>query len=231
MNAFQAKNTPVTLYPLAKRALSIGISLYGDTGQPAPPARFFLLLLINCYLPILLIWSGVIPFAYRFYVLAVVLTSFLVFGLRQGYRFRDLGYTLDKFGDALRWNLLVCAFGGIGLYLTYRTGVFMPREYSYSLACFLFYIFILAPVQELIFRGILFAEMKRCQIVDPKAILLISTTTFSFLHIIYNHPPLLLITFISGFIWGMSYLRWPSLWGVSLSHSLLGALAMFLGVL
>jgi hypothetical protein len=41
----------------------------------------------------------------------------------------------------------------------------------------------------------------------------------------------LLLTLVSGFVWGALFLRWPSIWGVSLSHSLLGALAMFLGIL
>lgn len=214
-----------------KHAPALSASCQTATGTPAPLTRFALLLLINCYLPVLLIWSGAVPFACRFYVLALVLASFLAFGLCQGYRLRDLGCTLAGSRNALRWNLLFSLLGGIGLYLTYRSGLLMPREHSYSLAGYLFYIFLLAPVQELIFRGILFAEMKRCQIVDPKAILLISATTFSFLHVIYNHPPLLLITFVSGLVWGMLYLRWPSLWGVTLSHSLLGALAMFLGVL
>jgi len=231
MDAFQAQKTTATLSPFAKHALALSASLQTATGLPAPRIRFALLLLINCYLPVMLIWSGIVPFACRFYVLAVVLANFIVFGLCRGYRLRDLGYTLARFRDALRWNLLFCLLGGIGLYLTYRTGTLMPRGYSYSLAGFLFYIFLLAPVQELIFRGILFAEMKRCQIIDPKAMLLISATTFSFLHVIYNHPPLLLITFVSGLVWGMLYLRWPSLWGVTLSHSLLGALAMALGVL
>lgn len=231
MDAFQAKKTTATLSPFAKHVLALGASCQTATGLSAPLIRFALLLLINCYLPVMLIWSGVVPFAFRFYVLALVLASFLAFGLCQGYRLRDVGFTLAGCWDALRWNFLFCLLGGMGLYLTYRTGILMPREYSYSLAGFLFYMFLLAPVQELIFRGILFAEMKRCQIDNPKAMLLISATTFSFLHVIYNHPPLLLITFVSGLIWGMLYLRRPSLWGVTLSHSLLGAFAMALGVL
>ncbi len=231
MDASQAKKITAPLSPPARPALALGASCQAATGLPAPLARLALLLLINCYLPVLLIWSGVIPFACRFYVLAVVLASFLAFGLCQGYRLRDVGCTLAGSRDALRWNLLFCLLGGIGLYLTYRTGILMPRTYSYSPAGYLFYIFLLAPVQELIFRGILFAEMKRCQIDDPKAMLLLSATTFSFLHVIYNHPPLLLITFVSGLVWGMLYLRSHSLWGVTLSHSLLGAFAMLLGVL
>ena len=193
--------------------------------------RFFVLLLINCYAPVFLIWSGVIPFAYRFHVLAVVLLSFIAHSVHRGYRLHDLGFTLEHNWNSIRWNLLFCTIGGIGLYCAFRAGWLMPREYSYSLACFLFYIVILAPVQELIFRGILFAEMKRCRTIAPKMMILISTITFSCLHIIYNNPVLLLITFVSGLVWGMIYLRCPSIWGISLSHSLLGALAMFLGVL
>ena len=86
-------------------------------------------------------------------------------------------------------------------------------------------------MQEVIFRGLLFAEMRKCGIVKGKWLVLISTCTFCFLHIIYNNPSVLLLPLISGFVWGMLFLRWPSIWGVSLSHSLLGALAMFLGIL
>lgn len=200
-------------------------------GWSSAGCRFFLLLLLNCYLPVFLIWSGCIPFAYRFHVLALVMLGFLVHSLRRGYGLDDLGFTRQPGWDSIRWNLLFCLLGSIALYFTYRAGLLMPRTSSFTLSSFLFYMVILAPVQELIFRGILFAEMRRCQGLDSRMMVLISTFTFSYLHIIYNHPALLLITLVSGLVWGLLYLRWPSLWGISLSHSLLGALAMFLGVL
>ena len=194
-------------------------------------APFLLLLLVNCYLPILLIWCGIIPFSYRFHVLAAVLCSFVLFGLYRGYGLSELGLTLKHSRHSIRANVLFCAAGGLGLYLAFLGGIQMPREHSYSLTCFVLYIVFLAPVQEFIFRGILFAEMKRCRMADPRIMLLVSTVSFSFLHIIYDYPPLLLITFISGLAWGMMYLRWPSLLGISMSHALLGAFAMLLGVL
>ena len=73
--------------------------------------------------------------------------------------------------------------------------------------------------------------MRKSGIVDGKWLVLISTCTFCFLHIIYHNPAVLLLTLVSGLVWGVLFLRWPSIWGVSLSHSLLGALAMFLGIL
>jgi hypothetical protein len=200
------------------------------TRYPAS-APFLILLLVNCYLPILLIWFDVIPFTFRFHVLAAVLFTFVLFGLYRGYGLNEVGITLNHLRKSMLANTLFCAAGGLGVYLVFLGGFQMPREHSHSLTSFLLYIAVLAPVQEFIFRGIMFAEMKRCRIADPRIMLLISTVSFSFLHIIYDYPPLLLITFISGLAWGMMYLRWPSLLGISISHALLGAFAMFLGVL
>jgi len=45
-------------------------------------------------------------------------------------------------------------------------------------------------------------------------------------HIIYRHPLILFITFIGGLAWGTIFIKQPNIWAVSLSHSLLGALAM-----
>lgn len=194
-------------------------------------SQFFFILAAICYLPVTLVWTGVIPFAYRFHVLAGVLFSIIGLGLFRGYRWQEVGFTREHSRSALRWNLLFCATGTIGLLLLDRCGVAMPRNHEYSLTCFFIYIAFLGPVQEFIFRGVLFAEMRRCHINHPAMVLCISTVTFCFLHVIYNYPPLLLITFISGLVWGILYLRWPTLWGISLSHSFLGALAMVLGVL
>ena len=192
---------------------------------------FALGLLATCYVPVLLIWSGLIPFACRFQVLAAVLLVLVALGVNRGFDRRELGFTLAHSRQALGWNLLFLAVGAVALCALARSGWTMPRQSDYPLTAFLFYLLFLGPVQEVIFRGILFAEMRKCGIVDGKLLVLISTCTFCFLHIIYNNPSVLLLTLVSGFVWGVLFLRWPSIWGVSLSHSLLGALAMFLGIL
>ena len=128
-------------------------------------------------------------------------------------------------------NLFFLVVGAVALLALARAGWTMPLHSGYPLTAFLFYLFFLGPVQEIIFRSILFAEMRKSGIVDGKWLVLISTCTFCFLHIIYHNPAVLLLTLVSGLVWGVLFLRWPSIWGVSLSHSLLGALAMFLGIL
>ena len=53
-----------------------------ETLALAPDSRRFALrLLLVCYVPVLLIWSGLIPFACRFQVLAAVLLVLVALGL------------------------------------------------------------------------------------------------------------------------------------------------------
>lgn len=193
--------------------------------------NFLLLLVFAFYAPSTFIWMKIIPFEYRFYAFFSILTGFTVYCLRRRYSLYELGFRADNLSGSLRWNLLFCAIGAVGLYLTYKAGILRPKNTSYLPSMYIFYIFFLGPVQEVIFRGVLFAEMKRIRIVDQKWILLISTLSFCFLHIIYSHPPLLAISFASGLAWGIIFLKQPNIWGIALSHSLLGALAMFLGVI
>jgi hypothetical protein len=66
-------------------------------------------------------------------------------------------------------------------------------------------------------------------------ILLLSSLSFCFLHIIYRHPPLLIIAFTiaftSGLAWSAIFTKWPNIWSITLSHALLGALAISLGAI
>ena len=77
----------------------------------------------------------------------------------------------------------------------------------------------------------LFAEIQRIPGSGTRFFLFISTLSFCFLHIIYNHPPLLMIALISGLVWGIIFIKVPNFWGIAFSHSFLGALAMVLGLI
>ena len=211
--------------------------VFGNTrkGEQAPNQigvfKFLLSLLLAFFAPSVLIWAEIIPFAYRFYALFSVLAVFSMYCLRRRYSWYELGFRTDNLRSSLTWNLLFCAIGAVGLYTTQKAGILRPDTPTYLPSMYVFYILFLGPIQEVIFRGILFAEMKRIQIVDHRWMVLVSTVSFCFLHIIYNHPPLLLITFACGLTWGIIFAKRPNIWGISLSHSLLGALAMFLGVI
>ncbi len=193
--------------------------------------KFLFLLLSGLYVPVILLWSGVIPLEYRFNVLPIVIISFLLFAFLRRYRFRELGYRFDNIASSLCWNFIFCVTGSLCLYYALKYGLLYPVEKYDIPYIYLFYIAVLAPVQELLFRGILFAEMRRIGKINFKIMLLVSTFSFCFLHIIYNRPPLLIISLISGLIWSIIFIRWPNIWGVTFSHAFLGAIAILLGAI
>jgi len=189
------------------------------------------LLVFMLHAPVALIWLEIIPFEYRFHLFFCFLAGIVFYCSFRRYGLHELGFRTDNLRSSLGWNMLFCAVGAMGLYMTYKAGFLRSRDQNFLPYVYIFYIFFLGPVQEVFFRGILFAEMKRAQILDNRWILLISTLSFCFLHLIYRRPPLLLMALISGLIWGIIFTKWPNIWGIALSHSLLGALAIFLGVI
>ena len=193
--------------------------------------RFLFFLFFTFFVPTTLIWLEIIPFKYRFYVFFLTLMGFFFYCFLRRYSFYELGFRTDNLSNSLHWNLLFCAVGAVCLYITCKAGILRPRNANYLPYAYAAYIFLLGPVQEVVFRGILFAEMKRIRVLDCRWIPVLSTLPFCFLHIIYRQPSLLLITFISGIVWGVIFRKWPNIWGISVSHSLLGSLAMFLGVI
>jgi len=193
--------------------------------------RFTALMLFAFYVPVLIIWSGIIPFKYRFHASFILLAIFLLYSFLRQHGFRELGFRTDNLKMSLLWNLVFSAAGAIGLYATYKAGFLRSNNDQLIPYVYAVYILFLGPVQEVVFRGILFAELKKIRINDYRWAILISTISFCFLHIIYGHPPMLIITFVSGLAWGIIFTKWPNIWGVSLSHSILGALAIFLGVI
>ncbi len=204
-----------------------------DTQSLRRTGAFGILFVLLCmfYTPPTLIWLGIISFKYRFHALVCVLTGLFFYCLLRRFSLHELGFRKDNLTTSMRWNLLFSLIGAVGLYATHKAGLLRPRHATYLPYAYAAYFFILGPVQEIVFRGILFAEMKRIRILDKRWILLTSSLSFCFLHIIYRHPPLLIIAFISGLAWSAIFTKWPNIWSIALSHSLLGALAMSLGVI
>ena len=185
-----------------------------DTQPLHRAGAFSILCLLLCmlYTPPTLIWLGIIPFKYRFHALSCVLTGFLIYCILRRFSLYELGFRKDNLSTSVCWNLLLCIIGAAGLYATHKAGLLRPRDVPYLPYAYAAYIFLLGPVQEIVFRGILFAEMRRIRILDNGWILLVSSLSFCFLHIIYRHPPLLIIAFASGMAWSLIFSKWPNIW-------------------
>jgi len=86
-----------------------------------------------------------------------------------------------------------------------------------------------SPIQEFLYRGFLFAIFKRAKFPTWLQIIL-STLLYSFVHLIYRDIPTLVFTLIIGMIWGWNYAKFLNLYSIIISHSLLGAIAILVGL-
>ena len=194
-------------------------------------ALFAAFLLVSFYLPVVLLWIGIIPFRYRFMVICGALAAMIAYTVFRKLRWHDLGFRCDTLTRSFFWNIGVSLlFLGL-LYLMHSTGLIKKETTPFWPAFFIVYILVLSPAQEFFFRSILFAELTRMRPGAPGLIILISSLSFCFLHIIYQRPLMMLITLLMGIVWGVIYYRYPNFWGVTFSHAVLGTAAIAIGLI
>ncbi len=188
-------------------------------------------LAVVLYAPVILIRAGVIPFKYRFVIMFCLLAVMIFYVWLRKFCWFDLGFRRDTLKQSLIWNLGLSLFFLTILYCLHNMEIVGKMPIRFWPVFFVFYILILVPAQEFFFRSLLFAELGNLRYKRHWSIIIISSLSFCFLHIIYKHPLMLLTTFFMGLIWSIIYYKYPNFWGVSLSHALLGVVAFALGLI
>lgn len=92
-----------------------------------------------------------------------------------------------------------------------------------------FYPFVSAYPQELIYRSFLFHRYKEV-FKNPVALFWVSVATFSFLHIIYDNWVAVVLTIVGGYLFTKTYNQSNSLILASIEHSLYGLLIFTSGL-
>ena len=87
----------------------------------------------------------------------------------------------------------------------------------------------IAIVQEFLYRGFLMRELRLTRM-RIAAVIIVNALLFTFLHIIYN-PPLIILpmTLIGGIGFAWMYTRYPNLVLIAISHSILNFFAIWCG--
>lgn len=85
-----------------------------------------------------------------------------------------------------------------------------------------------AVVQQLGFQGLLHRGL---MVLVPSPVVQVLGTAMAFAFVHLGNPTLLALTFMAGVMWSLLYRRWPNLWLIAGSHTVLAALAypLFLG--
>jgi membrane protease YdiL (CAAX protease family) len=188
-------------------------------------------LAILYYLPITLVWVGVIPFSFRFPLLVIMTALVGAYALARKRSLRELGLRIDNLIPSLLVNALLSLGLVAALFLLDRVGAIRePTVPQWSLF-FAFYVLVSSPCQEFLFRSAVFAEMTAAGVGGAFAQIALSTVTYGYLHVIYNDGLTLGITLAMGIAWGLIYRRYPNLLGVALSHAVLGVISISLGLI
>ena len=193
--------------------------------------KFLVFVILAYYLPVILIWIGVIPFEFRFHILVAMAILMGVYAFVSKHSLKDLGIRSDTLKPSLLWNGTLSAIFVVLMYALYAAKLIRePTVPSWTLF-YVFYVFISSPAQEFIYRSVMFSEMNRAEIRNPAFQVIISAVTFSFLHVIYNDWITLAVGLFIGVVWGIVYYKQPNFWGVAISHAILGVVSIATGLI
>jgi len=189
-------------------------------------------ILIVCFayiLPVLLLFLGLIPFSWRFYVLILAAMVVVAIALMYQLSLVELGFTRNNLGKSLKAIALLTLASTLLMLIHYFTQGSRLDNSAYKWSFYLFFICVSSPIQEFLYRGFLFSIFSRAKFAMWLQILL-STLLYSFVHLIYQDIYILLSTFIIGIFWGWHYAKFHNLYSVIISHSVLGAIAILVGL-
>lgn len=178
-----------------------------------------------------LVLVGVVPFRYRYWLLAIVFAAAAIYLWARKTSLRTLGFRRDTMRASLRANLWITGAALAIIGILYFANVLPPVVVPKWRWFFLIYLLISCPLQELLFRGALFAEMERAGIRRRAWKAGISALLYCFPHSIYHSPWTLGVTFAIGIVWGLEFDAHRNLAGVIPSHCVLGTVSLFSGMI
>ena len=188
---------------------------------------FIFTLILYIILPILILFNTTL-FKYKFYVLVVIsLLIYLLFKINKVSN-KELGISKSNIVKSLKRNIpiILILIITVIIFRLFNLNKYNPTETVYF---YLFYIFISCPIQEFLYRGI-FGYFEKNLIKNKYIVLLISSILYSFVHIIYKDYITCILTFIFGMVLYLLYRKDYNLFGVAISHIILGILTIYLGI-
>lgn len=192
---------------------------------------FSLFIAIFYYVPVLLLWFGIIPFKFRFYVLIMLAIVLAAYSYSRKHSLHELGFRIDNLKKSLFLNSIFALLILGALITFYYLGAIRQPTVPGWKWFYLFYVLISAPAQEFLFRSVLFAELRKSNFSSAFLQIVITSITYSFLHIIYNDWITLIVTLLMGIIWGAVYYKIQNFWGIAFSHAVLGAISISIGLI
>lgn len=179
-------------------------------------------------LPVVLILTKVIPFSDRFLVLTI--TGALIIGLAMlnEIALADLGFNHQNLLPAIKDILPVTIISSVLMIIFYLNHGMRIDNTDITWHFYVFYISLSSPLQEFLYRSYLFNRLAQIQL-NQGSIIIITAILYSFAHSIYQDLPTVLLSLIIGLYWAYHYNRFKNFYSITLSHTILGIIAILTG--
>ena len=155
---------------------------------------------------------------------AAVGIALLIYGTfsirRRTHSFRTIGFRTDNLRAGLMPVGICTLIGTIGL-VAWAKALGRPLLGNQVLTLLALYP-VWATVQQLAFQGLLHRGLM-VLLPTPTLQVLVTAAAFACVHI--GNPLLVALTFVGGLMWSILYRRWPNLWLLAGSQTILAALA------
>lgn len=179
-------------------------------------------------LPVVLILTKVIPFSDRFLVLTI--TGVLIIGLAMlnEIALADLGFNHQNLLPAIKDILPVTIISSVLMIVFYLNHGMRIDNTGIPWYFYVFYISLSSPLQEFLYRSYLFNRLAQIQL-NQGSIIIITAILYSFAHSIYQDLLTVLLSLIIGLYWAYHYNRFKNFYSITLSHTILGIIAILTG--
>lgn len=168
-----------------------------------------------------LLESLAVPKRWSFLAMGAALILYVIYlARRHTDRWQELGFRTDN----LRAGLVpTAAVTAVGAALLLGVGLWEKRTAWGPQALVLLALYpVWALAQQFAFQGVLH---RRLQVLAGPPVLQVILTAAAFASVHIGNRVLAGLTFTAGVAWSVLYRRWPNLWLLAASHSILAALA------
>jgi membrane protease YdiL (CAAX protease family) len=186
-------------------------------------------ILVALYIvPTVAIALGIIPYKHRFTALYVIFLIAVYISYRQHLSLAELGFSRPP----LLWFAAVTVIPIATLYFLVVTKILPPISGPKVGSGFLlFFICLSAPTQEFIYRSFLFAQLRSVVELGALGRILCSALLYGLMHIIYRDLRTVVLTTAIGLLWAWCYEQTGNLLIVTVSHMILGVVALSLNII
>jgi membrane protease YdiL (CAAX protease family) len=181
-------------------------------------------------LPIFLLYRGYLPF-YSFRIILFVVGIILIaYSIDKKIPKEKLGFRKDNLLLSLAYSGIISAVGLVILALLWGNGIISTNIPEISIWSYAFYVLISVPLQEFIFRSLMFYELDLFLPGNKLFAIVVSAIVYASAHLMFRDLRVFGVTLLIGLIWGWLYAKLPNFWGVAISHMILGAAAVAIGI-